>query len=222
ILSLLSKLAKDNPEQYQEFWNTFGTVLKEGPAEDSANREKIASLLRFASTQQDSDAQSVSLDDYLARKKEGQKNIYYIVADSYEAARANPALELFRKKGIEVLMLSERIDEWLMSHLNDYQEHSFQSVTRGDLDLGELEDEADKAEQKAHEEAFKSEVERFSAALGEQVKQVRVTHRLTSSPACIITDSNDMSTQMAKLMEAAGQKVPETKYIFEVDRKSVV
>lgn len=217
VLSMLSKLAKDEPETYQSFWNTFGTVLKEGPAEDQGNQEKIAGLLRFASTHQDSSEATVSLDDYLARMSDKQEKIYYIVADSYEAARDNPALEIFRKKNIEVLLLSERIDEWLMSHLSEYKEKSFQAVTRGDLDLGELEDSADKEQQEAAEKAFAEHTERFAKALGDKVKSVRVTNRLTASPACIVTDSNDMSTQMAKLMEAAGQKVPETKYIFEIN-----
>ncbi|WP_258807096.1 molecular chaperone HtpG [Pseudidiomarina sp. CB1] len=217
VLGMLSKLAKDQPEQYQEFWNTFGTVLKEGPAEDHANQEKIASLLRFASTHEDKSEATVSLDAYLARMADKQDKIYYIVADSYEAARDNPALEIFRKKGIEVLLLSERIDEWLMSHLSEYKEKQFQSVTRGDLDLGDLDDAEDKKQQEELEASFKEQVERFEKALGDKVKSVRVTHRLTQSPACIVTDDNDMSTQMAKLMEAAGQKVPETKYIFELN-----
>jgi len=217
ILSMLSKLAEDKPEQYQEFWDTFGNVLKEGPAEDHANQEKIASLLRFASTHADSSVNTVSLDAYIERMKDGQDSIYFIVADSYEAARDNPALEIFRKKGIEVLLLSERIDEWLMSHLQAYKEKSFKSVTRGDLDLGELEDEQDKAQQEQAEKDFAEHLARFSKALGDKVKKVRVTHRLTQSPACIVTDNDDMSTQMAKLLESAGQKVPETKYIFEVN-----
>ncbi len=217
ILSMLSKLAKDEPDTYQEFWNTFGTVLKEGPAEDSANQEKIASLLRFASTHEDQREARVSLDAYLERMPEKQDKIYYIVADSYEAARDNPALEIFRQKGIEVLLLSERIDEWLMSHLSEYKEKPFQSVTRGDLDLGELDDAETKQKHEAAEKSFKPQLERFEKALGEQIKTVRVTHRLTQSPACIVTDDNDMSTQMAKLMEAAGQPVPETKYIFEIN-----
>ncbi|MRJ42343.1 MULTISPECIES: molecular chaperone HtpG [Idiomarina] len=217
ILSMLSKLAKDEPDTYQEFWNTFGTVLKEGPAEDSANQEKIASLLRFASTHEDQREARVSLDAYLERMPEKQDKIYYIVADSYEAARDNPALEIFRQKGIEVLLLSERIDEWLMSHMSEYKEKPFQSVTRGDLDLGELDDAETKQKHEAAEKSFKPQLERFEKALGEQIKTVRVTHRLTQSPACIVTDDNDMSTQMAKLMEAAGQPVPETKYIFEIN-----
>ena len=217
VLGMLSKLAKDDPEQYQEFWNTFGTVLKEGPAEDHANQEKIAALLRFTSTHEDKAEATVSLDAYLERMAEKQDKIYYIVADSYEAARDNPALEIFRKKGIEVLLLSERIDEWLMSHLSEYKEKQFQSVTRGDLDLGDLDDAEDKKQQEELEKSFEDQVKRFEKALGDKVKSVRVTHRLTQSPACIVTDDNDMSTQMAKLMEAAGQKVPETKYIFELN-----
>jgi len=217
VLQMLKKLAKDDKEQYQQFWDTFGNVLKEGPAEDHSNRERIAELLRFASTHNDGAVQSISLDDYIERMKEAQDKIFYIVADSYEAARNNPALEIFNKKGIEVLLLSERIDEWLMSHLTEFKEKPLQSVTRGDLDLGELDDEEDKAEQEKAEEAFKENLERFEKALGDKVKKVRVTNRLTNSPACIITDDNDMSTQMAKLMEAAGQAVPETKYIFEIN-----
>ncbi|MCK7460452.1 molecular chaperone HtpG [Idiomarina aminovorans] len=217
VLQMLKKLAKDDQKQYQQFWDTFGNVLKEGPAEDHSNRERISELLRFASTHNDGAVQSVSLDDYIERMKEGQDKIFYIVADSYEAARNNPALEIFNKKGIEVLLLSERIDEWLMSHLTEFKEKQLQSVTRGDLDLGELDDEEAKAEQEKAEEAFKENLERFEHALGDKVKKVRVTNRLTDSPACIITDDNDMSTQMAKLMEAAGQTVPETKYIFEVN-----
>ena len=217
VLQMLKKLAKDDNEQYQQFWDTFGNVLKEGPAEDNGNRERIAELLRFASTHNDSAAQTVSLDDYIERMPEGQDKIYYIVADSYEAAKNNPALEIFRKKGVEVLLLNDRIDEWLMSHLTEFKEKQLQSVTRGDLDLGELDDEQDKEQQEKAEEAFKDQLKRFEVALGDKVKKVRVTHRLTDSPACIITDDNDMSTQMAKLMEAAGQKAPETKYIFEVN-----
>ena len=217
VLSMLSKLAKNDAEKYAEFWDNFGQVLKEGPAEDHSNVEKIASLLRFASTHEDTEKQRVSLDDYLSRMQENQDKIFYIVADSYEAAKNNPALEIFRKKGIEVLLMYDRIDEWLMSHLNEYEEKSFQSVTRGDLDLGDMDDEDVKKAHEETEKAFEGTVERFTKALGEKVKSVRVTHRLTDSPACIVTDENDMSTQMAKLMEAAGQKVPETKYIFELN-----
>lgn len=217
VLSMLSRLAKNDADKYGEFWDNFGQVLKEGPAEDQGNVERIAALLRFASSHVDTDQQRVSLDDYISRMPENQDKIYYIVADSYAAAKNNPALEIFRKKGIEVLLMFDRIDEWLMSHLNAYQEKSFQSVTRGDLDLGDMDDEEVKKAHEETEKAFEGTVERFTKALGENVKSVRVTHRLTDSPACIVTDENDMSTQMAKLMEAAGQKVPETKYIFELN-----
>lgn len=216
VLSLLKDLAK-NEEEYSIFWENFGNVLKEGPAEDDKNKERIAELLRFASSYQDSSKQSVSLDAYIERMKEGQEKIYYIVADTYEAAANNPALEIFKKKGIEVLLMWDRVDEWLMSHLNEFKDKAFQSVTRGDLDLGELDTEAEKEAQQAMDEEFKSVVERFTKALGEQVKEVRTTHRLTDSPACIVTDEHDMSTQMAKLMAAVGQDVPETKYIFEIN-----
>ncbi|RTE85989.1 MULTISPECIES: molecular chaperone HtpG [Gammaproteobacteria] len=217
VLSMLSKFARNDEAGYGEFWDNFGNVLKEGPADDPSNVEKVAELLRFASTHEDTAEQRVSLDAYIERMKEGQDKIYYIVADSYEAARNNPALEIFQKKGIEVLLLSDRIDEWLMSHLTEFKEKSFQSVTRGDLDLGDLDDKEAKEEKEATEEKFKPVVDRFKEALGDKVKNVRLTHRLTDSPACIVTDENDMSTQMAKLMEAAGQSVPETKYIFELN-----
>ncbi|TRW50115.1 molecular chaperone HtpG [Aliidiomarina halalkaliphila] len=217
VLQALARLAKDDAEKYNDFWDNFGNVLKEGPAEDQGNIERIAELLRFASTHDDVAEQRVSLDAYIERMKEGQEAIYYIVADSHDAAKNNPALEVFRKKGVEVLLLSDRIDEWLMSHIDEYKEKKFQSVTRGDLDLGQLEDEADKEAQEKLEKDFETTRDRFAKVLGEKVKKVRVTHRLTDSPACIVTDDHDMSTQMAKLMEAAGQKVPETKYIFEVN-----
>ena len=215
-LKMLEKLAKDS-ENYQSFWNEFGQVLKEGPAEDFANKEKIAGLLRFASTHNDDATQNVSLTDYLGRMKEGQEDIYFLVADNFEAAKHSPHLEVFRKKGIEVLLLSDRIDEWLMQHLTEFEQKKFRSVAKGGLDLSKLDDEADKEAQKASEEAFASTVERFKAALGDQVKDVKVSHRLTDSPACVVTDEHDMSTQMMKLMESVGQSVPEVKPIFELN-----
>ncbi|MCC5824936.1 molecular chaperone HtpG [Alkalimonas sp.] len=215
-LKMLEKLAKDS-EQYQLFWTEFGQVLKEGPAEDMVNKEKIAALLRFASTHNDDGSQNVSLSDYLGRMKEGQEEIYFLVADNYAAAKHSPHLEVFRKKGIEVLLLSDRIDEWLMQHLTEFEQKKFRSVAKGGLDLSKLDDEADKAAQKQSEEAFASTVERFKTALGEQVKEVKVSHRLTDSPACVVTDEFDMSTQMMKLMESVGQKVPEVKPIFEIN-----
>ncbi|WP_108650131.1 molecular chaperone HtpG [Dongshaea marina] len=217
VLTMLSKLAKDDAEKYQSFWGQFGRVLKEGPAEDFANREKIASLLRFASTHNDSDLQNVSLDEYIERMPEGQEKIYFITADSYAAASHSPHLEIFRKKGIEVLLLSDRVDEWLMSHLTDYKEKQFVSVTRGELDLGNLDDKEDQEQQKELEDSFSSFIERTKETLGDKVKDVRITHRLTDSPCCVVTGDHDMSTQMMKLMQAAGQTLPQQKYILEVN-----
>ncbi|NTS75273.1 molecular chaperone HtpG [Catenovulum sp. SM1970] len=217
VLSLLEKMAKNKPEEYASFWTEFGNVLKEGPAEDFSNKEKVAGLLRYASTENDSAEQSVGLDSYIERMKEGQDKIFYITADSFEAAKNSPHLEIFRKKGIEVLLMSDRIDEWLMSHLTEYKEKQFQSVAKANIDLSNLDDEEEKKAQEETEKEFESFVERAKAALGEKVKEVKVTHRLTDSPAVITTDDNDMNTQMAKLLEAAGQAAPETKYIFEVN-----
>ncbi|MGL5287405.1 MAG: molecular chaperone HtpG [Aeromonas sp.] len=217
VLTMLSKLAKEDAEKYAKFWNEFGNVLKEGPAEDYANKEEIAKLLRFASTAGEGEAATVSLEDYVGRMKDGQQKIYYITADSYAAAKNSPHLEIFRKKGIEVLLMWERVDEWLMSHLNEFDGKQLISVTRGELDLGELEDDADKQAQEASEKANASLVERVKASLGDVVKEVRVTHRLTDSPSCIVTDAYGMSTQMIKLMRAAGQPVPEQKYILELN-----
>lgn len=215
-LKMLEKLAKDG-DSYQAFWNEFGQVLKEGPAEDFANKDKIAGLLRFASTHNDDASQNVSLSDYLGRMKEGQDEIFFLVADNYAAAKHSPHLEVFRKKGIEVLLLSDRIDEWLMQHLTEFEQKKLRSVAKGGLDLSKLDDDADKEAHKASEEAFASTIERFKAALGEQVKDVKVSHRLTDSPACVVTDEHDMSTQMMKLMESVGQTIPEVKPIFEVN-----
>lgn len=217
VLQMLERLASNDKDKYQSFWNEFGNVLKEGPAEDHSNREKIAGLLRFASTQEDSSAQTVSLDDYLGRMKEGQDKIYYITADNYQAAKSSPHLEIFRKKGIEVLLMSDRIDEWLMSHLNDYKEKSFQAITKGQLDLGELEDEETKKAQEEAEKQVAGLTERVKTVLGERVKEVKLSHRLTDSPACVVADEYGMSTQMIKLMQAAGQSVPEMTYHFELN-----
>ncbi|MGL4577908.1 MAG: molecular chaperone HtpG [Shewanella xiamenensis] len=217
VLGMLEKLAKDDAEKYQKFWAEFGQVLKEGPAEDFANRERIAGLLRFASTHTGSAAPTVSLDDYLSRMKEGQTKIYYIVADSHEAAANSPHLELLRKKGIEVLLMSERIDEWLINHLTEYKEKQLHSVTRGELELGELEDAAEKEAQEKLAEESAPLIERIKAALGASVADVKVTSRLTDTPACVVTGEGEMSTQMIKLMQAAGQPVPEVKPTFEVN-----
>ncbi|OXY82101.1 molecular chaperone HtpG [Oceanimonas doudoroffii] len=217
VLSMLEQMAKNDAEKYQGFWKEFGNVLKEGPAEDFANREQIAGLLRFASTHNDADAQTVSLEDYLERMKEGQDKIYYITADSYAAASHSPHLEIFRKKGIEVLLMWERVDEWLMNHLSEFKDKQFVSVTKGELDLGELDDEETKKAQEEAKEALKPLLERVKTALGDEVKEVRLTHRLTSTPSCVVAGEHDMSTQMIKLMRAAGQPVPEQKYILELN-----
>lgn len=217
VLGMLEKLAKDDAEKYQQFWAEFGQVLKEGPAEDFANRERIAGLLRFASTHTGSAAPTVSLDDYISRMKEGQTKIYYIVADSHEAAANSPHLELLRKKGIEVLLMSERIDEWLINHLTEYKEKQLHSVTRGDLELGELEDASEKEAQEKLEQESVALVERIKAALGSSVADVKVTSRLTDTPACVVAGEGEMSTQMIKLMQAAGQPVPEVKPTFEIN-----
>lgn len=216
VLQMLEKLAKDDSEKYQTFWKNFGLVLKEGPAEDNANQEAIAKLLRFATTHTDSAAQTVSLEEYVSRMKEGQEKIYYITADSYAAAKSSPHLELLRKKGIEVLLLSDRIDEWMMSYLTEFDGKSFQSVSKTDETLEKLADE-ETPEAKEAEKALEPFVDRVKTLLGERVKEVRLTHRLTDTPAIVTTDSNDMSTQMAKLFAAAGQEVPEVKYIFELN-----
>ncbi|QQK73052.1 molecular chaperone HtpG [Pectobacterium versatile] len=216
VLQILDKLAKDDAEKYQTFWQQFGLVLKEGPAEDGSNREAIAKLLRFATTQSDSSAQTVSLEDYVSRMVEGQDKIYYITADSYAAAKSSPHLELFRKKGIEVLLLSERIDEWMMSYLTEFDGKSFQSVSKADDTLDKLADEENDAQKEA-QKALEPFVERVKTLLGERVKDVRFTYRLTDTPAIVVTDADEMSTQMAKLFAAAGQQAPEVKYIFELN-----
>ena len=215
-LQMLEKLAKDDAEKYLQFWKEFGLVLKEGPAEDFANKETVAKLLRFASTHNDSSEQTVSLEDYISRMKEGQKAIYYITADSYVAAKNSPHLELFNKKGIEVLLLSDRIDEWMLSYLTEFDGKQLQSITKADLDLGDLADKESET-QKQQNEAFGSFIERVKNLLGERVKTVRLTHNLTDTPAVVSTDNDQMTTQMAKLFAAAGQSVPEVKYTFELN-----
>ncbi len=216
VLEMLSKLAKDEPEQYAEFWKEFGSVLKEGPGEDFANREKIASLLRFYSSTSSGNAE-VSLDQYIERMKEGQGKIYYLTSDSYKAAMNSPHLEVFRKKGIEVLLLCERVDEWMMSYLHEYQGKSFQHVAKDNLDLGDLEDEADKKAQETAEEDAKDFVSRMKEVLKDQVQEVKVTHRLTDSPCCLVLGAHDMGNQMRQIMKAAGQFVPESKPILEIN-----
>ncbi|MCX2523267.1 molecular chaperone HtpG [Larsenimonas rhizosphaerae] len=220
-LDMLKKLSKD-PEAYQTFWTQFGSVLKEGPGEDYANREKIAGLLRFASTHSDSAQQDQSLEDYIGRMKEGQQKIYYLVADGYNAASHSPHLEIFRKKGVEVLLLSDRVDEWLMSHLTEYDGRQFADIAKGDLDLGDVEDEEEKQAQEESAKAKEGLVGRLQGALEERVQSVRVTHRLTDSPACVVLPENEMGYQMRRMMEAAGQPLPDVKPILEINPDHVL
>ena len=215
VLDMLENLAKDKPDDYKVFWKAFGQVLKEGPAEDFANKEKIAGLLRFASTAGEGDEQSVSLADYLGRVKDGQDKIYYLTGESYAQIKNSPHLEVFRKKGIEVLLLTDRIDEWLMSYLTEFDGKQFVDVARGDLDLGKLDSAEDKKAQEEVAKAKEGLIERLKGALGEQVKEVRVSHRLTDSPAILAIGEQDLSLQMRQILEASGQKVPESKPIFE-------
>ncbi|HBZ93240.1 MAG TPA: molecular chaperone HtpG, partial [Pseudomonas sp.] len=215
VLDMLEKLAKDKPDDYKAFWKAFGQVLKEGPAEDFANKEKIAGLLRFASTAGEGDEQSVSLADYLGRVREGQDKIYYLTGESYAQIKNSPHLEVFRKKGIEVLLLTDRIDEWLMSYLTEFDGKQFVDVARGDLDLGKLDSEEDKKAQEEVAKAKEGLIERLKGALGEQVAEVRVSHRLTDSPAILAIGEQDLGLQMRQILEASGQKVPDAKPIFE-------
>jgi molecular chaperone HtpG len=216
VLGLLEDLAENQKDKYAAFWKEFGRVLKEGVGEDWANKERIAKLLRFASTHDDTEEQSVGLADYLARMKDGQDKIYYITADSFAAAKNSPHLEIFRKKGIEVLLLSDRVDEWVSSNLTEFDGKPLASVAKGDLDLGKLADE-DKKEQEKEAGEHKELVEKIGKSLGDQVKQVRVTFRLTSSPACLVTDKHDMSANLERMLKAAGQKVPGSKPILEIN-----
>jgi len=219
VLDSLEKLAKNDSEKYQSFWSEFGQVMKEGPAEDQNNKEKVANLLRFATTQGDSEVQDQSLQDYIARMKEGQDKIYYVAADNYSTAKNSPHLEVFKQKDIEVLLLSDRIDEWLMSHLMEHEGKQLQDVTKGSLDLGDLEGEEEKQEQEKIEEDFKELVERIKDVVGEKVEEVRITHRLTDSPACLVVNDDEMGMQMRRILESAGQEVPATKRIFELNPK---
>jgi len=217
VLGMLQKMVNKKPEEYQTFWNEFGQVLKEGPAEDHLNKEDIAKLLRFSSTETDTTDQTVSLEDYISRMKEGQEKIYFVSAENFETAKNSPHLEVFRKKGIEVLILSDRIDEWLVMHLTEFDGKQLQSVARGELELGDLDTEEDK---KAREEAnvtLKPFIERVKESLGDKVSEVRVTDRLTESPACIVGGEDEMGSQLAKMMQAAGQAVPESKPIMEIN-----
>ncbi|MEM6301034.1 MAG: molecular chaperone HtpG [Pseudomonadota bacterium] len=216
VLDMLGKMAKNDAEKYATFWSEFGQVLKEGPAEDFGNKEKIAELLRFATTHSDQETQDQSLSDYVARMQEGQDKIYYVVAENFNTARRSPQLEIFRKRGLEVLLLSDRVDDWLMNHLSEFDGKALQDVARGRLDL-EDEGEDEKEQRESAEKAAEGLVERIKAVLGEEVEEVRATTRLVESPACLVVGDHDMGAQMKRIMEAAGQDVPDSKPIFEIN-----
>ena len=215
VLSMLEKIAKNDPEKYQKFWDEFGKVIKEGPAEDFANKEKIAKLMRFATTHSSEAVQSVSLDDYIGRMQEGQDKIYYIAADSHSAAKNSPHLEIFKKKGIEVLLLSDRVDEWLTSHLNEFDGKKIQSVAKGELDLDKDEESAKELEEKA--KSSEALVKRMKESLTDKVEDVRVTNRLTDSPACIVLNEQDMAMHMQRILKEAGHAMPSSKPILEIN-----
>ena len=217
VLDTLEKLAKNDAEAYAGFWKEFGQVLKEGPAEDFSNKEKIAGLFRFASTHTDKEDQDQSLADYISRMQEGQTKIYYVVAENMNTAKNSPHLEVFRKKGIEVLLMYDRVDEWLMGHLTEFDGKPFQDVGKGALDLGELDTEEEKQEQEKIEEQFKDFVGRIKEVLKDDVEEVRVTHRLTDSPACLVVGEHDMGAQMRRMLEQAGQAVPSSKPTMEIN-----
>ena len=218
-LDILEKLAKKDPEKYQTFWNEFGQVMKEGPAEDHLNKEKIAKLLRFSTTKSEADVQNQSLTDYVSGMQEGQDKIYFVAAENYQTGKNSPHLEVFSKKNIEVLVLSDRVDEWLMSHLNEFDGKSFQDVAKGSLDLGDLEDESEKEENEKVEKEFKSLIDRIKEVVSDTVEEVRITHRLTDSPACVVVSEDEMGMQMRRILESAGQATPDNKRIFEINPK---
>jgi molecular chaperone HtpG len=217
ILGLLEEIAANDKERYAKFWDEFGQVLKEGAAEDFANKEKIAALLRFASTHTDTGEATVSLPDYITRMKDGQDKIFFITAETFNAAKNSPHLEVFRKKGIEVLLLSDRVDEWVVSSLTEFGGKQLVSVAKGGLDLGKLEGEAEKQEQEKQASDHKELIEKIKTSLAERVKEVRVTHRLTDSPACLVADEHDIGGNMARMLKAAGQKAPPSKPILEIN-----
>ncbi len=216
-LDMLGKLRKNKKDNYQKFWDQFGQVLKEGPAEDFGNREKIAKLLQFTTTQSEGDVQDQGLEEYLKRQQEGQDKIYFLAAESLKAARTSPHLEIFRKKGIEVILMTDRVDEWLMGHLTEFDGKQFQDISRGELDLGKLDDEEEKKKQEESEKALEGLTDRIKTILGERVNEVRLTHRLTDSAICLAMDEHAMGSQMRKIMEASGQAVPDIMPHFEIN-----
>ncbi len=217
VLGMIEDLAENDAEKFTKFWGEFGRVLKEGVGEDHANKERIAKLLRFASTKTDTTDETVSLADYVSRMKEGQDKIYYVTAETFTAAKNSPHLEIFRKKGIEVLLLSERVDEWVVGSLTEFDGKQLQSVAKGGLDLGKLEDEAEKKEAEKAADEYKELIGKIKTELGDKVKDVRVTHRLTDSPSCIVADEHDLGGNLARILKAAGQKAPSSKPILEIN-----
>jgi molecular chaperone HtpG len=217
VLDMLEDLAQNQKDVYAKFWTEFGRVFKEGVGEDHASRERVAKLLRFASTHADTDEQNVGLAEYVARMKPEQKKIYYITADGFAAAKNSPHLEIFRKKGIEVLLMYDRVDEWVASHLMEFDGKPLQSVMKGELDLGDLADEAEKKEQEKESGEYKALTEKIAKALGERVQEVRVTTRLTESPACLVAGEHDMGAHLERLLKAAGQQVPTSRPILEIN-----
>jgi molecular chaperone HtpG len=217
VLGLLEDLAENQKDKYTTFWKEFGQVLKEGVGEDHSNKDKIAGLLRFASTLADTTEETVSLADYIGRMKEGQDKIYYVTADTFNAAKNSPHLEIFRKKGIEVLLLSNRVDEWVVGNLTEFDGKQMQSVAKGGLDLGKLEDEAEKQEAEKAADEYKELIDKVKSSLGDKVKDVRVTYRLTDSPSCLVSDEHDPSGNLARMMKAAGQPMPSAKPILEIN-----
>ncbi|MGX2030976.1 molecular chaperone HtpG [Methylocaldum gracile] len=217
VLGLLEDVARNEREKYQAFWKEFGQVIKEGPIEDFKNRDRIAKLLRFASTHNDSDVQNVSLEDYVGRMKEGQDKIYYITAENYAAAKNSPHLEIFRRKGLEVLLLHDRVDDWLVSYLTDFEGKHLQSVAKGDLDLGTLADEADKKHTEEASKAFQPVIDKIKQTLGDKISDVKISARLTDSPACLVSETYGLSRTMERIMKSAGQDVPASKPIFEIN-----
>ncbi|MAG80687.1 MAG: molecular chaperone HtpG [Limnobacter sp.] len=217
VLGLLEDMAANEAEKYASFWKEFGQVLKEGMGDDPANKERIAKLLRFATTQSEGEAQNVSLADYVGRMKEGQEKIYYVTADTYAAAKYSPHLEVFKKKGVEVLLLSDRVDEWMLSYLQEFEGKELQSCAKGGLDLGALEDEKDKETKKKVEDEFKDVLKKVEDLLKDRIKEARVTLRLTDSPACIVADEMGMSEHLKRMLKQAGQNAPDTKPILELN-----
>jgi molecular chaperone HtpG len=222
ILSALENMAKNEPEKYATVWKEFGKVLKEGLVDDYSNKQRIAKLLRFSTTYDDNPVQAISLEDYVGRMKEGQEKIYYITAENFSAAKNSPHLEIFRKKGVEVLLLSDQIDEWLGTHLNEFEGKPLQSVTKGQLDLGHLENEEEKQATAKASDQFKPVIERIKNTLGEQVKEVRVTHRLTASPACLVADEQAMDASLERLLKSAGQHIMGNKPIMEINPEHLI